>query len=381
MECAERASGSGANVSAGGSTKVVVVALACNLGIALAKFSAAGWTGSSAMLSEAIHSLVDTSNQALLLIGIRRSQRPADERHPFGYAKELYFWSFVVAILLFSLGAGVAIYEGAQKIIEPHPVVDPHVNFLVLGVAICLEAFSTRKALAEFNTRRGGLPLISALRASKDPALFAVLLEDIAALSGLVIAGIGLLIAEWTGFAAADGFASIAIGLLLGAVAAFMSIEIRSLIVGEAAAPEVVSGIRDLLGAECGPQRTILAINEVRTMHLGPEDILVAASADFGDDETASSIEAATARVEQAVKAKFPAVRRFFLEVQSGADHRRLLADGDTAGLGLGVGADPVAQARPAGEVASAEVRAPLPGAPTQPDRRDHKKGKHKRRR
>lgn len=374
-------SGSGAIVSAGGSAKVVVVALACNLGIALAKFSAAAWTGSSAMLSEAIHSLVDTSNQALLLIGIRRSQRPADERHPFGYAKELYFWSFVVAILLFSLGAGVAIYEGAQKIIEPHPVVDPHVNFLVLGVAICLEAYSTRKALVEFNARRGGVPLISALRASKDPALFAVLLEDIAALSGLVIAGLGLLIAEWTGFAAADGFASIAIGLLLGAVAAFMSIEIRSLIVGEAAAPEVVSGIRDLLAAECGPQRTILAINEVRTMHLGPDDILVAASADFGDDETATSIEAATARVEQAVKAKFPAVRRFFLEVQSGVDHRRLLADGDTAELGLGTGAGPVASARTASEVVQAVPLAPLPAAPTQPDRRDHKKGKHKRRR
>jgi cation diffusion facilitator family transporter len=147
-----------------------LVALGCNLGTALAKFAAAGWTGSSAMLSEAIHSLVDTSNQALLLLGIKRSRRPADARHPFGYAKELYFWSFIVAILLFSLGAGVAVYEGVEKILDPRPVSHPEINYLVLALAIGLEGLSGWRALSEFNAQRGATGFVAALRRSKDPA-------------------------------------------------------------------------------------------------------------------------------------------------------------------------------------------------------------------
>lgn len=308
-------------MSAGGSTSVVIVALACNLGIAAAKFAAAAWTGSSAMLSEAIHSLVDTSNQGLLLYGIKRSARPADERHPFGYSRELYFWSFIVAILLFAMGAGVSIYEGIAKLLDPHPIHDPLVNYVVLAVAMALEGVSTWRAVSEFNSQRGGMGALRALRTSKDPALFTVVLEDVAALAGLVVAMAGIAAAHLLGLPWADGVASIVVGLILAAVAAFMSIEIQGLLIGEAASPDVVSGIRELIAGETGPGKPILALNELRTMHLGPADVLVAASCDFQDGETAKSVEATTTRIERAVKARYPEVRQLYFEVQSQNDH------------------------------------------------------------
>ena len=308
-------------LAAGGSTRVVIFALAANFSIAVAKFSAYLWTGSSAMLSEAIHSLVDTSNQALLLYGQKRSERPADARHPFGYSRELFFWSFIVAILLFSLGAGVAIYEGVEKLLHPHPVKDAHINYIVLAIAIVLESFSTYKALQEFNARRGTDGMIAALRSSKDPALFAIVLEDLAALAGLIVALFGVLAADKLEFVQGDGIASIMIGFILAGVAAFMSVEIRSLIVGEAAAPAVRSGLVALIKTETGPGNRIRVINEIRTMHLGPEDVLVAASVDFNDQETAASVEATTARLERAIKAKYPEVQKLFLEVQSAEQH------------------------------------------------------------
>lgn len=310
-------------MSARGSTGVVVVALAANLGIAVAKFVAAAWTGSSAMLSEAIHSLVDTGNQGLLLLGIRRSQRPADSVHPFGYSKELYFWAFVVAILLFSLGAGVAIYEGVDKLLDPHPVTDPFINYIVIGVAFVLESISAAKAIAEFNRRRGDVPAWVALRGSKDPALFTVLLEDLAALAGLAIAALGIAISQWSGSPTADGYASIMIGLLLGAVAAFMSIEVRSLIIGEAASPSVRRDIQEAVLSELAPGRPIRAVNEIRTMHLGPTDILVVASVDFDDTATAAEVEASTTRIENTIRLHNPSVRRIFIEGQSARDYAK----------------------------------------------------------
>jgi cation diffusion facilitator family transporter len=344
------------------------VALACNLGIAVAKFAAAAWTGSSAMLSEAIHSLVDTSNQGLLLLGIKRSQRPADAFHPFGYSKELYFWSFVVAILLFSLGAGVAIYEGVEKLLDPHPVTDPLVNYVVLAVAFLLEGVSAARAIGEFNRRRGSMLILAALRASKDPALFTVLLEDIAALAGLTIATAGIAISHLTGEPTADGLASVLIGLLLGAVAAFMSVEIRSLIIGEAASPAVREGIRAAIEAELAPHGPIRAVNEIRTMHLGPADILVAASVDFEDGESAAAVEAATARVERRIKADHPAVRRFFMEGQSAQDHAR---DPD-APVQI-----PVATAKPGPARAARQPASSAAGANL--SRKAKQRGKHKR--
>jgi cation diffusion facilitator family transporter len=312
---------------------VVLVALGCNLAIAASKFVAYTWTGSSAMLSEAIHSLVDTSNQALLMVGIKRSQRPPDARHPFGYSKELYFWSFIVAIILFSLGAGVAFYEGVEKILNPHPVENAYISYIVLTVAIVLESISTWKAVSEFNVRRGRANAISALRQSKDPALFAIVLEDLAALAGLIVAMAGILVADKLGIAEADGVASIIIGLILGGVAAFMSTEIRSLIVGEAAVPATRSGLRALLHAEVGPGKPIRSINEIRTMHLGPEDVLLAASVDFHDTGTVKIVEDTTARLEHAIRAKYPEMRHVFLEVQSEQTHARLMRLGQRPAL------------------------------------------------
>jgi cation diffusion facilitator family transporter len=300
----------------------VLVALGCNLGIAAAKFAAAAWTGSSAMLSEAIHSLVDTSNQGLLLYGIKRSGRPADDRHPFGYSRELYFWSFIVAILLFSLGAGVSLYEGIAKLIEPHPIHDPIVNYVVLVVSIALEVVSFWQAIKEFNARRNGQGVMAALRSSKDPALFTLVLEDTAALVGLVVALVGVAGAHLLGLEWADGVASIAVGLVLAAVAAFMSIEIQALLIGEAANADVVAGIRGAIMAETGAGKPIRALNDLRTMHLGPNDILVAASCDFQDGESARSVETTTGRLERAIKSAYPDVRQLYIEVQSEADHR-----------------------------------------------------------
>lgn len=308
-------------MSSGGSTSVVLVALGANLGIAIAKFSAAAWTGSSAMLSEAIHSLVDTSNQGLLLLGMKRSARPADERHPFGYSRELYFWSFVVAVLLFSMGAGVSIYEGVHKLTDPHPIHDAHVNYIVLAVAIVLEGLSTWKALTEFKSRYRGKGLVPALRQSKDAALLTVVLEDLAAMAGLLVALAGVMAADLLGYLLADGIASIVIGLILALVAVFMSIEVKSLLIGEAADVEVQRGIEALIGEETRAGRPIRAINEVRTMHLGPEDVLVAASIDYRDGVSSEDIEATTARLEAAITKRYPSVRRLYLEAQAHGDH------------------------------------------------------------
>jgi cation diffusion facilitator family transporter len=300
---------------------VVLIALAANLAIAIAKFAAAAWTRSSAMLSEAIHSLVDTSNQALLLYGLSRARRPADARHPFGYSKEVYFWSFVVAVLLFSLGAGVSIYEGIEKLSDPHPISDFWINYTVLAVALALEGFSAYKAISAFDSHRGPRGWLAALRASKDAALFTVLLEDVAAVSGLLIALIALLCVQVLGWEQADAIASILIGLLLGMVAAFMSVEIRGLLVGEAASPKVLAGIEAILKREVGPKGPLIAINEIRTMHLGPEDLLVAASVDAIDGIPAEEVERVTSELERTIKGKFPEVRRLFIETQSVAGH------------------------------------------------------------
>jgi len=312
---------------AAGSTKVVLAALGFNALIATAKFVAAAWTASSAMLSEAVHSLADTGNQALLLFGLKRSTRPADRSHPFGYSMEIYFWSFIVAILLFSLGAGVSIYEGVHKLNKPHAISDPIVNYVVLGLAVLFESGSTVVAVREFNARRQGTGVLTALRRSKDPALFTVLLEDVAALAGLLVAFAGIAASHLLGLQAADGIASIVIGVILALVATFMTTETKSLLIGEAARPELVSGIEAMIAEESGANGPVRKLNELRTMHLGPQDVLVAASLDFNDGETAAEVEATVSRLEGRIKQRFPEVQRLFLEVQSEADHAR--ANGD----------------------------------------------------
>ena len=304
-------------MAAEGSTKVVLIALGCNFGIAVAKFAAALFTGSSAMLSEAIHSLVDTSNQGLLFHGIKRAARPADARHPFGYAMELYFWSFIVAILLFSLGAGVSIYEGIDKLYRPHPISNPEINYAVLGIALLLEGVSTWQVLTAFNKVRKGQSALTALRRSKDPALFTVLLEDLAALAGLSVALIGISASHMLGIEWADGAASVAIGLILASVAAFLSIEIKSLLIGEAASEDLQKNVHTLLTTEGGKTGPVRAINEIRTMQLGPNDVIVAASVDMEDTATAADVEAANDRLNHAIKKRHPEVRYLFIDVKS----------------------------------------------------------------
>lgn len=306
-------------MAAHGSKKVIYAALAGNGLIAITKFFAAGYTGSSAMLSEAIHSVVDTGNQGLLLYGIKRSQRPADERHPFGYGSEIYFWSFVVAILIFGVGAGVSFYEGVQKLLHPHPISSPLVNYIVLGVAMIFEAGAWYIAYKEFGRVRGNMGLFEAVQRSKDPTIFTVLFEDTAAMLGLVVALIGVAAAHLLGLAWADGAASVAIGVILASTAALLAYETKGLLIGEAAGRNVLIGIRRILSSSSEVNR----VNEMRTMHLAPNDILLALSLDFHDNLSVGEVEQSISRIERDIKGRFPDIKRLFIEVQSKEDHRR----------------------------------------------------------
>ena len=300
-------------MTADGSTKVVIAAFIGNGLIAVTKFVAAALTGSSAMFSEAVHSVVDTGNQALMLYGIERARRPADARHPFGYGRELYFWAFIVAILIFATGAGVSVYEGVSKIRHPEPVTDAYINYIVLGVAIVFEGGSFFVALREFNRVKGGRGYLAAVRFSKNPALFTVLLEDAAALVGLVIALLGIGLAEALDLPALDGVASVLIGLMLAGVAALLAYETKELLIGEAADPEVIAKVRRIVGAEHGVDR----INEILTMHMGPRDVLLNLSLDFHSALTSDEVEAEVARLEHQIKAAFPEITRIFIEAES----------------------------------------------------------------
>jgi cation diffusion facilitator family transporter len=300
-------------MTGGKSARVVVAAFACNGVIALSKFVAAGITGSAAMLSEALHSVADTGNQALLLLGLKRAGRPADAHHPFGYGKELYFWSFVVAVILFSMGAGVSLYEGMHKLVNPHPIQSPIINYIVLGVAIVFEVTSTYVAVSAFNEQRVEQSAWAALRGSKDPALFTVLLEDLAALAGLLIALVGTIAVDLLGWIAADAVASIAIGVVLALVATFMSLETKSLLIGEAASSEMVEGVRKLIEAEAAQSCAIHRVHAIRTMHLGPNDVLAAVRLDFDDGVTAARVEHIIADLERSIRERYPDIRQLFL--------------------------------------------------------------------
>jgi len=312
---------------AGGLTKVVIAALIGNGLIAVTKFGAAFYTGSSAMMSEAIHSVVDTGNQGLILYGLKKAKKPADETHPFGYGMELYFWTFVVAILIFAVGAGVSLYEGIQKIIHPHPIGNAYINYIVLGAAMVFEAFAWFFAFKEFKSRKGHLSYVSAIRQSKDPALFTVLFEDTAAMLGLIIAFIGIALGQYFGMPVMDGVASVAIGVILAVVAAMLAYECKGLLVGESARRPVVRGIRVIAEAHDG----VKAVNELLTMHLGPEDILVNLSLDFADGISSEDVEAAISDLEAEIKDSYLEVKRIFIEVQSLKGHRAALDSGAKA--------------------------------------------------
>jgi cation diffusion facilitator family transporter len=291
-----------------GSTRVLVIAFATNLGIAAAKFVAAAMTGSSAMLTEGVHSLVDSSNQLLLLYGKKRSEKPADARHPLGYGRELYFWSFVVAILVFALGAGISTYEGIHHILYPEAGGSPTVAYVVLAVSFVLEGGSTFAALKEFNTSRGNRGWLKAVRDTKDAPTVIVLLENGAAMAGILIAAIGLALTQYSENPFWDGAASVLIGVILGLVAILLAVESKGLLIGESADPELISALR-MLAQRDG----VTAVGDIVTIHHAPDKIIAAIDIDFDDGLSAADVERLVEAIERNVARDWPAVRNLYV--------------------------------------------------------------------
>ena len=297
---------------ASGSKKVIYAALVGNALIAVTKFIAAFSTGSSAMMSEGVHSLVDTGNQILLLYGLKKSAQPADDKYPFGHGKEIYFWSFVVAILIFAVGAGISIYEGVHHILHPAEISDPTINYIVLALAMVFEGGALYYAVREFNKSRGSMSALSAVRNGKDPTLFVVLFEDTAAMIGLMIAFIGIYLAQVTGIAMFDGIASVVIGCILGLTAFWLAYETKSLLIGEPAEPEIVEGIRAIIDAEEGVRK----INEVLTLHMGPDYILANISIEFANGQKTGELETIISNLSRQIRGAYPVVKRVFMEAE-----------------------------------------------------------------
>lgn len=288
-------------------------ALAANLAIAATKFVAAAATGSSAMLSEGIHSVADTGNQVLLLMGLARGRRAADEAHPFGYGKELYFWTLIVAIILFGLGGGMSVFEGITHLMRPSPLEDPTWNYVVLAAAFLFEGASFLIALREMLRRKGTQKLLRAVHMSKDPSVFVVLYEDAAALAGIIVAFLGIFIGHRTGSLLADGLASIAIGTILAVVAVLLAWESKGLLVGEGLDRAAVAEIRRLAIAD----RAVVAAGTPLTMYLGPNDVLLNLDLQFRDGLSSTDVATAVDGVEQRVRARYPQVKRIFIEAES----------------------------------------------------------------
>jgi cation diffusion facilitator family transporter len=297
----------------GGSKKVIYAALAGNLAIAVTKFVAAAFTGSSAMLSEGVHSLVDTGNGGLLLYGMSRAARPADVTHPLGHGRELYFWSFIVALLVFALGAGVSFYEGVVHMMDPEPVANAKVNYIVLGLSFLFEASSWMVALKEFRRLKGQQGWLQAVKTSKDPSVYTVLFEDSAALLGLIIAFFGIMAAQVLEMPELDGAASIGIAVVLGATAIFLARESKGLLMGETASREVEGRVLALVQQDPAVQRA----NGVLTIHMGPTEIVAALSVEFEDHVTAPEIEACVQRIEARLKKEMPEITRLFVKPQT----------------------------------------------------------------
>lgn len=293
-----------------GSRKAVLAALAANAGLALAKFASFAVTGSSAMLAEGVHSVADTSNQALLLWGGESAKRPPTPEHPFGYGRERYFWSFVVALVIFALGAVFAIYEGVSKLVHPHPISDPIWAVGVLLVGIALESFSLYTAVTVAHTRKRGRSWLAFVRDTKTPELPVVLLEDIGATLGLVLALVGVGLAMWTGNALFDSLATISIGVLLALIAAFLAIEMKSLLIGEAAAAADQDRIRDVLLTDDRVRRVI----HMRTQHIGPDEILIGAKLEFEPVTSLAELSRAIDGLENELRTRVPAASLIYLE-------------------------------------------------------------------
>ena len=300
-------------MAAGGSTKAVLAALFANLAIAIAKFVGFAVTRSASMLAEGVHSCADTGNQALLLLGGRLSKRDPTPRHPFGYGRERYFWSFVVAIILFTLGALFAINEGIEKIRHPHELESLWVAIGILIFGIVVESLSFRTAIVESNKVRGKLSWGTFIRRSRTPELPVVLLEDLGAMLGLVFALVAVVLADVTGEPRWDGVGTLVIGVLLGIIAIVLAIEMKSLLIGESATAEDRERLRAAL--ESSPE--IDRLVDLRTQHLGPEELLVVAEVDFAGDLSGDQMPEAVAAIEARLRAAVPAATHVYLEPSS----------------------------------------------------------------
>lgn len=302
-----------------GSKSVIYAALAGNFAIAITKFTASFFTGSAAMMSEGVHSLVDTGNQILLLYGIKQSGKAPTVQHPFGYGLRLYFWAFVVAILIFGLGAGVSIIEGINKITHPHEIEKAWINYIVLIFGIIFEGSVWLVAFKEFSKSKGKETWIKAIRDSKDPAVFTVLFEDTAALLGLVVALLGIFLSQLFNMPILDGVASVIIGIILAITASFLAFECQSLLTGEGISLRKRQIITDLALNSDG----VNGVNEVLSMYFGPDNVLIALSLDFDDNITAAQVEKTVSYIEKLIKEHFPEVNKVFIEAQSFEAHAK----------------------------------------------------------
>jgi len=292
------------------SKTAIVAALAANLGIAVIKFVAAWFTGSSAMLSEGIHSLVDTANEWLLLLGLRASQQPASARRPFGHGRELYFWAFMVAVFIFAIGGGLSLYEGYEHLRHPAPLTSPTWNYVVLALAFCFDGASFLVARRTFNAQRGGQPFWQAFRDSKDPSVFVVLFEDASDLLGLLIAFLGVFLSHWLHRPELDGVASLLIGLLLLVVAGLLLRETKSLLLGEPAEASLLAGITELVQAE----KSIVRASAPLSSYLSPHEILVVVPVEFAPELPAHQLTATIGQLCDVIKATHPDVKHIFIQ-------------------------------------------------------------------
>ena len=306
-----------------GSRAAVWAALIGNVLVATTKAGAAVFTGSSAMLSEAVHSFVDTGNEVLLLYGMHRAKKKADRDHPVGYGRELYFWSFIVALLVFALGAGVSIYEGVHHVLHPQPIDNAIVSEVVLAAAFLFEAWSWRVSFKQFNQAKGALGYWEAFRKSKDAPLFMVLFEDSAALIGIAIAAAGTVLAAHLDMPLADGISSILIGLVLACTSTLLARESKSLLIGERADAVLIQSILAIANAACGSSRA----NGVLTIQMAPDEILAAMSFEFDDQLTAPQIEQMVADIERRIHAAHPEVTSLFIKPQNPQQYTRTVRE------------------------------------------------------
>lgn len=296
----------------GESRVAIFAAIVANIAIAITKFIAAFFSGSSAMLSEAIHSLVDTGNGALILVGVRQSQKPYDANHPFGHGKELYFWPLIVAILVFSLGGGMSVYEGITHLARPHRG-DPTWNYVVLGLAFAFESISAFFAFKAFRNEMKGGGVFKTITSSKDPTTFTVLFEDSAALAGLIVAFLGILLGHLLDNPYLDGIASIVIGVILASVAVFLAYETKGLLIGEGVDPRTLASIRAIAAEDAAVQE----VKKSLTMHFGPHEVLLGLDIEFKPDLSAQDVAAAINRVEAAIRARHPEIKHIFIEAKA----------------------------------------------------------------